>query len=604
MSGNGTSKNPGRQPRPRPTGRGKAGQEPAQEPVRPRLRRYMAAVLPQPYLEAKGLSTPSLDPAALHDLLDRDPQVEVRRRVEAPVRMSALAAGSVTLGGLTVADMTGEYAEALSRQLPQIHIERDRLLTYTDVSLMPRRDTRRQLILPVGLESSFTFLVVNTDGIPMPNAAILVNGYLWPAQAVTGPDGRATITLTGETADSIASVQVKPVGGHWGRILDRPALREDGDNLVVLKKLSDTLPGFPDKQAFGWGQEAMQLHRLPPNFRGAGAKVAIVDSGVAVEHPDLAGRVNAGLDLSERKEAGWTVDTVHHGSHCAGIITGADTGRGVVGFAVEAEVHACKIFPGGRLSDLIEAIDYCIDKEIDVINLSLGTKEFSPLVAAKLEEARAAGVACIVAAGNDSGPVNFPGNMPTVLAVAAIGKTDAFPAGSTHADQIRPPQAFDGYFSPAFTCFGPEVDVCAPGVAILSAIPSTEYAAWDGTSMAAPHVSGLAALIVAHHGDFQGEYAARDARRVDRLFDIIRSSCTPLQLGDPNRTGAGLPDAIRALAPALTGVPAHSPLDQLTQEMQAAGLLASYQQPQNGMPMTALTRLHEEMVAAGLISHY
>ncbi|WP_170322893.1 S8 family serine peptidase [Acrocarpospora macrocephala] len=564
-----------------------------------RARRYMAAVLPQPYLQAKGITAPDLDAAALHDLLERDPKVEVRRRVEAPERMGTLAVGGVSLGGVTVADMTQEHAAALSRQLPQVHIERDRLLTYTAVSQTPRREARHQLVLPVGVDASFTFLVMDTDGKPIPDASILVNGYLWPAQVVTGPDGRGTVTMTGETPESIASVQVKPAGGHWSQLAVRPALKKNGDNLIVLKKLSDTLPDFPDKQVFGWGQQAMQLHRLPPNFRGAGAKIAIVDSGADVDHPDLAGRVNAGVDLSDRKQTGWKVDTVHHGSHCAGIVTGADTGRGIVGFAVEAEVHACKIFPGGRLSDLIEALDYCIDKEIDVINLSLGTKEFSPLVAAKLEEARNAGVACIVAAGNDGGPVNFPGNMPTVLAVAAIGRTDTFPSDSAHADVIRPPQTAEGYFSPAFTCFGPEIDLCAPGVAILSAIPPDEYAAWDGTSMAAPHVTGLAALIVAHHGDFQGQYRTRDARRVERLFDILKSSCTPLNLGDPYRTGAGLPDAMRALAPALNGVAAQSPLDQLTQEMLAAGLLTTF--TQDTTAVAALARLYAEMVAAGLI---
>ncbi|WP_214103679.1 S8 family serine peptidase [Acrocarpospora catenulata] len=572
--------------------------------MRPRARRYMATVLPQPYLQAQGLGAPAIDSDTLHDLLDRDPQVEVRRRLEVPDRVGMMATGGVAVGSVVIADMTAQHAAALRQQLPQVHIERDRLLTYTAVvSPAPRRETRRQLVLPVGVDATFTFLVTDADGTPIPDATILVNGYLWPAQAVTGQDGRATVTMTGETPESIASVQVKPLSGHWSQLIDRPALNQAGDNLIVLKRLSDTLPGFPDKQVFGWGQQAMQLHRLPPNFRGAGARIAIIDSGASVEHPDLVSRIADGIDLVNRQEAGWQVDTVHHGSHCAGVITGADNQQGIVGFAVEAEVHVCKIFPGGRLSDLIEALDYCITKEIDVINLSLGTKEFSPLVAVKIEEARNAGVACVVAAGNDGGPVNFPGNMPTVLAVSAIGRAGTFPADSAHADVVRQPQTTEGFFSPAFTCFGPEIDVCAPGVAVLSAIPPDQYAAWDGTSMAAPHVTGLAALIVAHHGEFQSLFRNRDARRVERLFQIIKASCTPLNLGDPSRIGAGLPDAMRALASAMNGAGVHpeQPMDQLTQEMVAAGLLvmpAAFPAVQD--PMAALAVLHREMVAAGL----
>src|ERR1700730_4641763 len=143
----------------------------------------------------------------------------------------------------------------------------------------------------------------------------------------------------------------------------------------------------------------MHLHRLPPTFRGSGVKIAIIDSGVAVDHPDLRDEITAGLDLVERPAPGRAVETVGHGSHCAGIITGADNGRGVIGFAVESQVHACKIFPDGRFSDLIEALDYCLDNEIDIVNLSLGNSRPSRLVAAKIDQARNAGTACIVAAG-------------------------------------------------------------------------------------------------------------------------------------------------------------------------------------------------------------
>jgi len=105
----------------------------------------------------------------------------------------------------------------------------------------------------------------------------------------------------------------------------------------------------------------------------------------------------------------------------------------------------------------------------------------------------------------------------------------------------------NGFYAARFSCYGPEIAVRAPGVAITSSVPDNNYAAWDGTSMAAPHVTGLAALILAHHPDFQGAVRMRNAQRVERLFQIIKSSCRPIMIGDQRRTGFGLPDAPRAL---------------------------------------------------------
>lgn len=142
--------------------------------------------------------------------------------------------------------------------------------------------------------------------------------------------------------------------------------------------------------------------------------------------------------------------------------------------------------------------------------------------------------------------MQYPASSLNVLAVSAIGKLGEFPADSYHS---REPVAVDGmgFFSPRFTCFGPEVGVCGPGVAILSAVPPNNYAIWDGTSLAAAHVTGLAALVLAHHPDFQGPFKARNAMRVDRLFQILKISAQPLNLGDPRRTGFGLPDVLVAL---------------------------------------------------------
>ena len=173
--------------------------------------------------------------------------------------------------------------------------------------------------------------------------------------------------------------------------------------------------------------------------------------------------------------------------------------------------------------------------------MSLGSADASDAVEQQLEEALQHGIACIVAAGNSGGPVQYPARSRNVLAVASVGMLNEFPQGTWENQTVVPSLvAPDGIFSPSFTCFGPEVAVCAPGVGIISTVPDKGFDPQSGTSMAAPHVTGLAALLVAHHPAFKGALRARNAQRVAGLFSLVRSMCTHYQLG-AERTGAGIP---------------------------------------------------------------
>ena len=131
----------------------------------------------------------------------------------------------------------------------------------------------------------------------------------------------------------------------------------------------------------------------------------------------------------------WTVDTLSHGTHCAGIIAGNGNG-GIRGFAPEAEVHILKLFPTGRFDDLIAVLKYCIDNRIDVVNCSLGSSNVSEAVGQWVARATQAGVAVVVAAGNSGGPVQFPALLPAVLSVSAIGEVGSFPVSTYHQQTI------------------------------------------------------------------------------------------------------------------------------------------------------------------------
>ena len=399
-------------------------------------------------------------------------------------------------------------------------------------------------------------LLIRGDGAPLAGANAYLMGSIFPAQGVSGADGRVAFKLYGERPDTLKALFVKPRADYWTLWVPRPSLRQEQTNVVDLQPLSAVYPGFPGQQVWGWGQRAMGLDRLDGRYTGQGVKIAVIDSGIQRDHPNL--QVTAGRDLVTADA--WGDDTVGHGTHCAGVIAARNTGSGIRGFAPDAELHAVKIFPGAQVSHLVEALNYCIENGIDVVNMSLGIPQLGPdqieLLQGKLRQARASGVACFVAAGNSAGRVQFPAVFPEVLAVAAIGQQGTFPATSYHSTQVFE-DAVPGtgaIFSAKFTCFGPEVDVAAPGVAVLSAYPPRGYAAMDGTSMAAPHVTGLAALLVGHHPELHGQ--PRTEERVARLFNIIRGSCRrlPFPASYDQRQGAGLPDVQQALA-AVLGTP-------------------------------------------------
>ena len=197
-----------------------------------------------------------------------------------------------------------------------------------------------------------------------------------------------------------------------------------------------------------------------------------------------------------------------------------------------------------------------------MVNLSLGSKKRSELLENKIREATEQGVACIAAAGNSATKIQYPAAFEDVFSVAAIGQTETFPEVSYHLRQVGQHTSRDGqYFSARFTCFaeaGQRMDVCAPGVAVISTVPNqpTAYAAWDGTSRACPHVVGLAAVMLEARAALRE--MPRGQARVEAVFKAIRERAEDLGLPVAYQ-GSGLPNVRKALsvgvgAPPETGV--------------------------------------------------
>jgi subtilisin family serine protease len=301
-----------------------------------------------------------------------------------------------------------------------------------------------------------------------------------------------------------------------------------------------------DRRDVQWSLVATHAAAAWPVSTGQGVTVAVVDTGVDAANPDLAGAVVDPAHLEPatgRIVAGAGRDLEGHGTHVAGIIAARADGHGITGVAPSARILPIDVFtdPDAGGAQIGAAIRWAVASGARVVNLSLGEPDLevaAPDVApvcAAVRDAVAAGVVVVAAAGNDGDGTNFreaPASCPGAIAVSAV----------TSALTPSVWSSFDG-----------AVAVAAPGEDVYSTVPSfVSHLGWvtmSGTSMAAPFVSGVAALLLAEHPEWTpAQVAAR-----------IESTAT--DVGPPGidpRTGSGVVDpaaAVGVLAPPVTPVP-------------------------------------------------
>lgn len=222
------------------------------------------------------------------------------------------------------------------------------------------------------------------------------------------------------------------------------------------------------------------------NTGGSGPIIAVLDTGVSLNHPDLKANIIWGWDFVNND--GYADDDHGHGTHVAGIAAAAgNNGLGVAGVSWQARLMPVKIldYRGmGYPEDAQAAMHWAVDQGARVLNLSFGTMYASPFLEEAVAYARSRGVVVVAAAGNvggDSGLTKGTTMYPAAYeGVIVVGATDS-------GDRVT-------YFSND----GPFLDVTAPGASILSTVPGG-YNRYSGTSMATPHVSGLAGLVWAAH---------------------------------------------------------------------------------------------------------
>ncbi len=422
--------------------------------------------------------------------------------------------------GIHVVELTREEAAELAYK--GMVIEEDQELQL----LFPMPGIGFRLEDAAGRNYSF-HVVDSADKKPIDGVTIFIRGAGVTYQATTGKDGKATVRVFEKSVDRAI---VSPAANFWSRVIDLP-----GGSAAATVQLTPLIP--PGTGA--WGREAVGLARDFP-FTGAGVKVAILDSGIA-KHQDLA--VAGGFNtLDGEDSADFRRDENGHGTHCAGIIAGRNAKNGVLGVVPDADMYSVKVFPGGRLSDLMEGIQWCMENHMDVISMSLGTPYPSEIMASKLAEAAAAGIVLVAAAGNDGGPLSFPAGNDGVMAVSAFGSTKAFPEDSAHSLRVGDLHNEESRLFVANFCnTGAQMAYLGPGVAVVSSVP-TGYAAWDGTSVACSFVAGLAALVLGAYPEIR----TGDSRQSQAIHEILEASALDLSLPTAIQ-GAGVPQANQAL---------------------------------------------------------
>jgi len=218
------------------------------------------------------------------------------------------------------------------------------------------------------------------------------------------------------------------------------------------------------------------------SITGAGVSVAVLDTGIDYNHPDLDMNYSGGdnfISLDPNYHDPMDDSYNSHGTHVAGVIAAELDGAGIVGVAPDASIYAVKVLDGagfGSVSSVVSGIDWAIANQMDIVNMSIGFSSDFQALADACAQAEAAGVLLVAAAGNTyGGPVLYPAAYPSVIAVAA----------TTIYDEIAP-----------VSSAGPEMELVAPGLNVYSTTVGGGHGFLGGTSQAAPHVSGLAALIL------------------------------------------------------------------------------------------------------------
>lgn len=255
------------------------------------------------------------------------------------------------------------------------------------------------------------------------------------------------------------------------------------------------------RQIIPWGVESANAPALWSDVTGKGVKVAVLDSGFDYSHPDFGDNIKEGYNAIEPGNP--INDDYGHGTSMCGVIAAANNGFGIVGVAPDAELYPIKVldeYGEGEISDIVEGIDWCIENDIQIINMSFAIEKDIPLLKSAVEKAINAGIIIIASAGSTfNNKVGYPASYEGVISLTAVDRKLKL-----------------GDYSPKG-----KIDFSAPGIDVVSTVGDGCYEICSGTSIAASYFTGLTALVLQNPQRF-GLPAGSSCTRAD-VYNILKS---------------------------------------------------------------------------------
>jgi len=356
-----------------------------------------------------------------------------------------------------------------------------------------------------------------------------IDSYNAPAQrylvAYSGEAGKQAISQLADTdvtmLDQLQMAAVDLTASQKDQLVHQNGITSIQPNEVYASAAQAFAPTVkaitvkPNEQAsWGYGMIDAQIP-LKAGYTGKGIKVAILDTGISA-HPEL--KIAGGASVVNYTSS--YADDNGHGTFIAGVIGAQDNGSGLIGEAPDAQIYGVKILDSkgnGSTEDLAKGINWAIQNHMDIVNMSIAFPQNSPAVEQMIATADAKGILLIAAAGNKG---------------TADATTDTIEYPAKNADQVIAVTAVDDTLQRAsFSASGPEADVAAPGVSIVSTASNGKYELRNGTSVAAPFVTGMAAVLKQAHPELTNA----------QLREAIEKSSIDLgQPGKDNLYGYGM----------------------------------------------------------------
>jgi subtilisin family serine protease len=379
--------------------------------------------------------------------------------------------------------------------------------------------TRRIVVFAPSVSPARRVALAQSSGATIVRELPLINAVVIETPSNTVSTAESKLTAMSEVSRIDQDPKI-----NWLRAVDAPGVDFALPNMRAIlapiealrKKGSAPQPDpTAGTQVIQWGVKRVEAPAAWAKSRGAGVKVVVIDTGLDMTHPDLAGNIKGGWNAITKTND--FNDDHGHGTHCGGNIAALDNSIGIVGVAPKADLYGVKVLDAngsGTFDDVIAGMQWAVDNHMEVASMSLGADQGNQALADMVKAMKKGGVTLVAAAGNSGGAVGFPGGYPEAIAVAAGDNNDQL------AD---------------FSSRGPEVAVIAPGVDIYSLSKNGGYETMSGTSMATPHVAGLAVLYVSKH----------KGATPDQVRAALSAASTKLPGVPDIGQGAGLPSAVK-----------------------------------------------------------